>query len=101
MEGRDTTTTNLAKVIFQPKNDYELRIKDNFIRARLKKWTKFGILEKRENEGKTFYTVKPESIFIGDATLVVETQNETAVLELGKGILFKTNDTWFLYEYKS
>ena len=100
IEGKEATTTQIAKKLFQPKDDYELRIKDNFIRMRLKKWVNLGVLEMKEENGKKIYTISKDKVFLGDASLVIETPEQTAVLDLGKGILFKTNDTWFLYEFK-
>lgn len=51
------SSTQLAKMIFNINNVYELRKYDIIIRNRIKKWAKFGIFEIKEVNGIKFVGV--------------------------------------------
>jgi len=58
------TTSEIAKIIFSPKNKDELRKKTSMITYRIKKYEKLGLLEVVENNGRKNYRVKPECFYI-------------------------------------
>lgn len=59
------STTDLAKALFKPKDEYELRKRDNKIRYRLERMRKKGLLQKN---GVT-YKVNVERVFLTPAAL--------------------------------
>lgn len=61
----EATTTDLAKALFQPKDDYELRKYDNKIRYRLERMRKKELLFKLE----THYGINIDRVFLTPATL--------------------------------
>lgn len=51
------TTTDMAKELFTVQNNYQLKQKDNFIRARLKKLSKLGLVVSQQHFRHTNYTL--------------------------------------------
>ena len=58
------TTSDIAKILFSPKDKNELRKKTALITYRIKKYEKLGLLEVIENNGRKTYRVKPDNFFI-------------------------------------
>jgi len=97
LKKNEATTTDIAKKIFKPKNNYELKKSDNFIRIRMKKWEELGVIKGKTN-GKTIYSIFKDKVFIGDASVVINEKNQDAVLPVGQAILIKTDNEWALFE---
>ena len=68
METGGASTTFLAKALFNPKDDYELRRIDSKIRYRLERMKKKELLLKNE----TKYEVNVERVFLTKATLCLD-----------------------------
>jgi len=65
LEGKEVTSTQLTKKLFNISDRKDLQNKDANLRKRLMKLTKYGILEKINNNNKNYYIIKPNAIFIG------------------------------------
>jgi len=77
-----STTTRLANEIFTPKNKHELRKQDNFIRARVNRWTNQGFICKRQGKPNKYY-IEEGKLLIGDGKLYIH----EACIELGSLII--------------
>ncbi|MHA1667578.1 MAG: hypothetical protein ACTSUR_02875 [Candidatus Heimdallarchaeaceae archaeon] len=97
---KECTTTQIAKELFSPKDDYELRKKDVFIRKRLNKWVEVGLIEKVENNGKSFYKIPLENIIFGKASIVVENEEKRVDIDIGNAMVVKLNDKWIIVQYE-
>jgi len=62
------TTTDLAKLLFNPNNDYDLRKHDNKIRYRLERMRKKDLLKKTNSS----YTLNIERVFLTKASMILE-----------------------------
>jgi len=51
------TTTDIAKTLFYYENKYDLMRSDNFVRKRLKKLKKYGLVECIKENNKMYYTI--------------------------------------------
>jgi len=91
----DMTTSQLAKFIFNPRDDYELRKKDSFIRRRLQKWHKLGVISYEEIDGKKHWSFPKENIYIGEAKLVIDGDE----IYLGIALVLKVGDKWFVAQF--
>jgi len=68
MEMKGGTTTALAKLLYNPEDDYELRKQDNKIRYRLERMRKKKLLTKNGVD----YCINPERVFLTPATLELD-----------------------------
>jgi len=63
---KDITSTQLAKMIYNPSSRRELQDKDANLRKRLNKLVRYGILKKVKNHnGYWCYTVEDGSVLLG------------------------------------
>ncbi|HIH31157.1 TPA: hypothetical protein HA235_00465 [Candidatus Woesearchaeota archaeon] len=63
---RAESTTKLAEQLFETPTDYELKIKDNLVRAHVKKLQKYRILNAQQTNNVTRYRVNQDVIKITD-----------------------------------
>ena len=83
------TTTDLAKLLFSPEDDYELRKRDSAIRYRLERLRKKDIVTK--DNGNSKYQVNPERVFLTRAAMHLEDMH----VDLGMGhmlVIYPKND---------
>ena len=57
LQWKKRTSTDLAKEIFCPKDDYELRKKDNLIRARIKKLLNYKLLQRKIVNNISYWSI--------------------------------------------
>ncbi len=62
---KTVTTTELAKIVYNINSRKEMQDKDSNIRKRLNKLCNYGILDRHTNNGKSYYSIKKGSIFLG------------------------------------
>lgn len=80
------TTSTIAKGLFNPKDAYELRLKDNFIRKRLKKLSMFLKVTKK-GEKKTYFCTKQVRVGVGELSLLEPKKRKKTEIGLGKLIV--------------
>ena len=61
---KPVTTTDMAKELFALKDEYDLKKKDNFIRLRLKRLLKAGLVIGKEENNHTNYVLCADCIVI-------------------------------------
>ncbi|OYD16971.1 hypothetical protein CH330_01495 [candidate division WOR-3 bacterium JGI_Cruoil_03_51_56] len=83
---RGATTTELAKLMFAPINDYELRKHDSKIRYRLERMRKKELLHKNGVK----YTVNEERVFLTQASMFLE--DIEVALPMGKMLVVYPKD---------
>lgn len=75
METGGASTTDLAKKIYDPRDDYELRKKDSLIRYRLERMRNRDLLTKNGVK----YGVNVERVFLTDAALHLDIGVDVAI----------------------
>ena len=94
------STTDLAKKIFSDdiKNVYDLRKKDEFIRKRMKKWLKLGVLDYETIKNRHYFFLLKENIKFGEAKVKIKGQKSDIKLNFKDSVLLKHDGKWVLIE---
>jgi hypothetical protein len=95
---KEVTTTKLAKEIFNPKDDYELRKKDSLIRKRLKKWNDLGVVKLVKRVSTSYYSIPFNRIFLGEGEIRIVEKNREVRFKIGEALALKTNFGWILFK---
>jgi hypothetical protein len=87
-----STTTKMAKEMYEPKDRRELVKYDNSIRARLKNLVKTGLVERAEGE-KAIYSLNKKAVYFGTGKIYVPRKDGTKrFIDIGDFISVKTAD---------
>jgi hypothetical protein len=78
---RSMTTTALAKVLYCPANDYDLRKKDSLVRYRLRRLEDAGFLNRVELNERSCYTFDADKFFCCDSAVLLLPTKEKLVLK--------------------
>jgi hypothetical protein len=97
----ETTTTKIAKEIFNPQDDYELRKKDSFIRKRLKKWNDLGVISFVKRASTSYYKFPLKKIFFGKGKIEIVEEERKFCVELGNLLALNTKYGWLIIPFKS
>jgi len=71
MDRPGLTGSGVAKAVFDPKSDLELRKKDSFVRYRLAVLESYGLVKKTMVKRKSCYRVPLEDITLGKVTVTI------------------------------
>jgi hypothetical protein len=85
----ESTTSDIAKTLFKRTKElppYNLRKLDCFIRYRLKRFYREGIVKQAKKEGKYRYSVDQKKVFFGDGVLRL---NGLGEVEMGYFVVIK------------
>ena len=91
----NATTTDIAKKIFNVKDAYHLRLKDNFIRNRLLKLESIGLIQSDVLNGSTIYTIDETKCKKLKGNLILKNRKQNLKLLSGDIIILK-NDKFLL-----
>lgn len=69
------TTTELAKKLFILKDEYDLKQKDNFIRIRLQKLTKNGLVSVKKEDNHKVYTLHANCLVLSGVPEILIANN--------------------------
>lgn len=72
VENETLTSTDIAKMLFEPQDRDELIAKNTLISYRLKKWVKSGLIIYSVIEKANHYSLNKKAITIGDSFLKVD-----------------------------
>ena len=87
---KDFTTTDLARKVFNIKNNHDLQLKDTYIRNKLKKLVKYNAIVTSTRNNKTIYKINPDSI--GYGSLDICTDNDKYVIDTGYFFVIRFGD---------
>lgn len=89
---------NIAKKIFNPKTDYELRKRDNYMKFFFERWKNYGIIkcESEEENGRKIYSINLNKIKLGKTKVEIEGKN----MDLGFCFSFKLGDNWVIVPFE-
>lgn len=90
LQRKKRTATDLAKEIFKPKDDYELRKKDNLIRERLKKLLNYKLLQRKIVNNISYWDVG-KAIF-SDIPIYVDKKKVKFL-----GVVIKVNERYIIH----
>lgn len=93
-ENRFLTTCDLAFLIFNPKDKYELQKFSNKIAYRLKKFKSLNLVIERVFNKKTRYKINFDNIYYDDCYLKIGDSEE---IYLGKTVVININDNFFIF----
>ena len=68
--GEPVTTTNVVKYIYAPKNNHEFKLKDNFIRTRLKNLVNKKVLKYTEEQGCGYYDLTDSYVVLSGKPVI-------------------------------
>jgi len=84
------TSTQMAKIIFEPKGDYELRRKDALVRKKANKLLKYGFLKRIKENGKSYWNIA-DTVF-EDLTLIIDGKKIKFI-----GIIVKSDENYVIH----
>lgn len=89
------TCTDIAKLIFNPKDRNEMIAKNSFIDYRLKQWIKNKILSVEIKEKKKLYSFNKEVITFGDSFISVDNKK----IDMGLALVIDLAQNGYLVKF--
>lgn len=89
------TSTDIAKMIFTPKNRDEMIAKNTLISYRLKKWLKSGLIINNTVSGTKHYSLNDELITIGESFLTVDGKQ----IEMGNALIIDIKNNGYIIKF--
>lgn len=93
-ENKFLTTCDLAFLIFNPKDKYELQKLSNKIAYRLKKFKEANLVVERSFNKKMRYKINYDNIYYDDCYLKIGKKEE---IYLGKTVVINIGDDFFIF----
>ena len=94
---KQKSTYDIAKLIFNNSNGYELKKKDVYIRKFLERYKKIGIFSSETIKGRTYYTLNTDKVFLLDTRTGENYGYPINLNELGK-VVGIFNKGWIIVQ---
>ena len=98
--GKSTTTYQSAKRIFKLSDRNEITDKAKFIQYRLKRLSKLGIVDIRENGKYREYRLVPNKCFFSEGCVQFEIDGKKIEIEMDKFVVVNTKDGWLVKQIR-
>ena len=95
IENESLTSTDIAKIIFNPKNRNELISKNTMIDYRMKKWLKSGLIINISTNKVRHYSLNDEIITFGESHLTVDGKQ----IDMGQALIIDLKDNGYLVKF--
>lgn len=95
VENDTLSSTDIAKLVFKPKNRDELIVKNNLIDYRLKKWLKSGLIIYTLDNKIKKYNLNDDIITFGESKLSI---NGTSV-DMGNALIIDMKNNGYIVKF--
>lgn len=94
------TSTFLAKNIFKGvKDEFDLRNKNVNVIQRLRKLSKYNLLNEKKEEGKSIFSINPENVIFDEGKMRLKKIKNVFLFKTL--LMIKPNGGWILYQLDS
>jgi len=91
------TANSTAKKMFETKDYYELKKKEQFVRNRINKMISYNLLKTVYKDKKYYYTLNEENCVFGVGKIIHEAAKGTYTVNVGLALLLKLNGKKIMY----